>query len=78
MSHYTFVSDFAKEDIEITLREIFPEEIETKLILQEKITGPWSGDHLCSVQVKLPDARMFSWPKMLADQAQVFKDIKMQ
>ena len=33
---YTFVSDYHREDIEYTLEEIFPEEIEVNLVSVEK------------------------------------------
>ena len=77
---YTFVSEFAREDIDYTLREIFPVEMEAKLTSRVKAPhyGPRSADHLCSVQIKLPDDQRFSWPEMMADQAEVFKDLALQ
>ena len=77
---YTFVSEFARDDIDYTLREIFPEEMEARLTSRVKAPhyGPRSADHICSVQIKLPDNQRFSWPEMLADQAEVFKDLAVQ
>ena len=77
---YTFVSEFARDDIVYTLEEIFPAEMEPKLTSRVKAPhyGPKSADHICSVQIKLPDNRSFSWPEMLADQAEVFKDLAVQ
>ena len=48
---YTFVSDFATEDIEITLREIFPDDVETEIIARAKLGGMRSAEHLCTVSV---------------------------
>ena len=77
---YTFVSEFAREDIDYTLEEIFPAEMEAKLTSRVKAPhyGPRSADHLCSVKIKLPNDQRFSWPEMLADQAEVFKNLAVQ
>ena len=52
----TFVSEFHVEDIEYTLKEILPENIEATLVSRVKVVGPWSADHLCTVEMKLPGA----------------------
>ena len=77
---YTFVSEFAREDIDYTLQELFPAEMKAKLTSRVKAPhyGPRSADHLCSVQIKRPDDQRFSWPEMQADQAEVFKDLAVQ
>ena len=72
---YTFVSDFHQEDVEYTIKEIFPENIGTRIISNEKVGDRFSADHLFSVLIELPDDRRFSWPQMSADQAVVFKDV---
>jgi hypothetical protein len=41
---YTFVSDFHQEDIEYTLNEIIPEDVETKLVSAVRIGGIQSAD----------------------------------
>ena len=72
---YTFVSDFHQEDVEYTIKEIFPENIGTRILSNEKVGDRLSADHLFSVLIELPDDRRFSWPQMSADQAVVFKDV---
>ena len=74
---YTFVSEFALEDIEYTLRELFPK-VETNLLSRVKLVGPWSADHLCTLEINLPDSQNFSWPQMSRVQAEVCKDIQRQ
>ena len=74
---YTFVSEFAREDIEYTLREIFPH-VETNLISQVKIVRPRSADHLCTVEIIPPDLQNFSWPEMSTVQDEVIKDLQKQ
>ena len=74
---YTFVSEFAVEDIEYTLREIFPH-VETKLLSRVKLIGPWSADHLCTLEIYLPAAQNFSWPEMSRIQADVLTNIQKQ
>ena len=74
---YTFVSEFAVEDIQYTLREIFPH-VETNLLARVKLIGPWSADHLCTVEILLPDAQNFSWPEMSRVQAEVLMNIQKQ
>ena len=73
---WTFVSEFHVEDIEYTLKEILPENIEATLVSRVKVVGPWSADHLCTVEMKLPGAgdQRFSWPEMSVNQADVSKD----
>ena len=66
------------EDIDYTLKEILPANIEATLVSREKVVGPWSADHLCTVALKLPGNARFSWPEMSVDQAEAFKDLKMQ
>ena len=72
---YTFVSDFHREDVEYTMKEIFPEDIGTKICSTVKVGDRFSADHLFSVIIQLPDDRRFSWPEMSTDQAVVFKDV---
>ena len=71
------MSEFAIEDIEYTLREIFPN-IETNLLSRVKLIGPWSADHLCTLEIHLPDSQNFSWPEMSRVQAEVLTDIQKQ
>ena len=84
---YTFVSEFHLEDIEYTLREIFPEDVKArpglvKAILMSRVKvigrGPRSADHICTLRLELPGPQIFSWPAMTRDQAEVFKDIQKQ
>ena len=73
---YTFVSDFHREDVEYTMKEIFPEDIRTKILSEVKVGDRFTADHLFSVLIELPDDQRFSWPKMSADQAVVFKNMQ--
>ena len=75
---YTFVSDFATEDILITLKEIFTDDVKAELISCLKIGGLRSSDHFCTVGLKLSSDKRFVWPEMMRDQADVFKELKMQ
>ena len=72
-----FVSEFATDDIELTLRELFPDYVETHIISQVKIGGLRSAEHLCTVSIKFSSDQTFSWPDMVKDQAEVFKDLRM-
>ena len=75
---YTFVTDFATEDIQITLKEIFSNDVKAELISCIKLGGLRSADHLCTVHVKFSSDQRFTWPEMMKDQADVFKELKMQ
>ena len=72
---YTFVSDFHREDVEYTMKEIFPQDVRTKILSNVKVGDRFSADHLFSVLIQLPDDRRFIWPEMSTDQAVVFKDV---
>ena len=74
---YTFVSEFALEDINYTLREIFPH-MEMNLLSRVKMIGPWSADHLCTLEINHPVLENFSWPEMSRVQVEVIKDIQKQ
>ena len=74
---YTFVSEFATDDIELTLRELFPDDVETHIISQVKIGGLRSAEHLCTVSIKFSSDQTLSWPDMVKDQAEVFKELRM-
>ena len=65
---YTFVSWFHQEDVKYTLKEIFLEE--ACIVSREKVGEPKSAEYLWTIEVKVP------WPKMSADQTQIFKDIQ--
>ena len=45
---YTFISEYAREDVEYTLREIFPEDVKAILMSQKNVTGcgPQNADHI--------------------------------
>jgi hypothetical protein len=74
---YTFVSDFHREDIEYTLKEFIPEEVETKLVSVIRIGGLQSADQLCKIVIKIPPNKKFTWPMMKRSQGDVIKDLKM-
>ena len=71
---YTFISDFHKEDIEYTLKEVIPVDIETKIVSVVRIGGLQSADQLCTLAVKLPPEKNFSWPVMSKSQSEVIKN----
>ena len=75
---YNFVSDYHREDVEYTLEEVFPKDVETKILSCKKLGDRSSADHLFSVLIQLPDDRKFSWSDMYADQALVIKNVQMQ
>ena len=74
---YTFVSDFHKEDIEYTLQEFIPEDVETKFVSMVRIGGLKSADHLCTLSMKMPLDKNFTWPTMSTSQLEVIKDLKL-
>ena len=73
---FTFVSNFHSEDIEYTLKEVIPVDIETKLISVVRIGGLKSADQLCTLQIKMPPEKKFIWPVMNQSQSEVIKDLK--
>ena len=73
---YTFVSDFHKEDIEYTLQEFLPEDVEHKFVSVVRIGGIQSADQLCTLSIKMPPDRNFTWPTISTSQQEVIKDLK--
>jgi hypothetical protein len=73
---YTFVSDFHKEDVEYTLKEIIPEDVEIKLVSVIRIGGLQRADQLCKLVVKMPPEKNVIWPRMTQSQSEVIKEIK--
>ena len=71
---FEFVSNYAEEDIQFTLEEIFPEtSVNLKSIKQCK---PRSADYLYNDKVKLSPGKRDYWPEMQTDPAIVFKNLK--
>ena len=58
-----------------TLDEILSEEIETQLTSRVRLYGPRSAAHLCTIVIKLPPDKTFSWPEMNSEQKEVLKDL---
>ena len=76
---YTFVSDFHKEDIEYTIKELIPENIEIKLVSVVRIGGLQSADQLWTLVMKMPPEKNFiwpGWPMMSTSQSEVIKNLK--
>ena len=73
--NYTFVSKYATEDIMYTLEEIFPSDVETKLVSRVRTMEPRSADHLCTIRIKLAAPQHFIWPGMNRIQEEVIKDL---
>ena len=72
---FTFVSDFHREDIEYTLKEVIPVDVEMELISVVRIGGLKSADQLCTLQIKMPPEK-FIWPVMSQSQSEVIKALK--
>jgi hypothetical protein len=73
---YTFVSDFHQEDIEYTIKELIPEDVDTTLVSVVRIGGLQSADQLCTLLIKMPPEKNFIWPIMSKSQSEVIKDLK--
>ena len=73
---YTILSDFHKEDIEYTIKEVIPEDIEAKLASVVRIGGLQSAEQLCTYVIKMPPDKNFIWPMMTRRQSEVIKEIK--
>ena len=73
--NYTFVSEYATEDILYTLEEILPTDVETNLVSHVRTMEPRSADHLCTIRIKLPAPQYFQWPDMNRIQKEVIKDL---
>ena len=73
---YTFISDFHREDIDYTIKEVIPEEIETTLASVVRIGGLHSADQLCTLRIKVPPEKTFIWPVMTNSQSEVIKKLK--
>jgi hypothetical protein len=71
---YEFVSNYAEDDIQFTLEEIFPER--SIYLVSLKQCKPRSADYLHCVTVELSSGQRKHWPEMQADQAAVFKNLK--
>ena len=71
---YTFLSDYAEEDIKYTLDEIF---LKKNAFLNSLVQcRPRSAECLCTVEVKIDSGQEFFWPAMDTIQAQVVQDLK--
>ena len=75
-STYSFVSDFAREDIDYTIEEVITEAIDVKVISREKIGDPRkSAEYLYTISVGTPSDD-WQWPKMSGLQSDVLKMLK--
>jgi hypothetical protein len=73
---FTFVSDYHREDIEYTIKEVIPIDIESKLTSVVRIGGLMSADQLCTLVIKMPSENKFIWPVMSQNQSEVIKELK--
>jgi hypothetical protein len=74
---YTFVSDFHKEDIAYTIKEVMTaEDVETKLVSVIRIGGLQSAEQLCTLVVKNSPGKNFIWPRMSKGQSEVIRELK--
>ena len=73
---YTFLSDFHKEDIEYTIKEVISEDVEAKLTSVVRIGGLQSAEQLCTLVIKMPPDKNFIWPMMTKSQTEVIKEMR--
>ena len=72
---YTFVSTFAEEDVEYTLKEVLSNDIKIDIISREKVGDQRSAEHLFRVKVSMIDDD-WQWPMMNGIQADVIKKLE--
>ena len=75
---WNFSSEYADDDVDFTIEEMFPYSDEIKVLSKTKVTEPRSAEHLFRVKIKLPPEHMFSWPVMTATQLDVLKNLMME
>ena len=71
---FTFVSDYAEEDIVYTLQELFPAK-DFSLLSRVRLR-PMCADHECTVALTARTCQSFIWPDMIGIQAQVCKEVR--
>ena len=72
---FTFLSDYAEEDVQYTLVETLSEEIGFDMLSRVKTKDKKSADHLCTVKVLLPHDD-WQWPMLTEIQSKVFRNLK--
>ena len=78
---FSFKSDFAEEDVENCIDEIFKNTnvSSAKIILKDQLR-PSSADYLYTLELKIDNGIIqkasFSWPQMSSSQKDVFKNLK--
>ena len=78
---FSFKSDFAEEDIQKSLDEIFKNtNTSTKIIHRDQL-GPGSAAvYLYTLELKIEKGKLqkisFSWPQMLPSQTAIFQSLK--
>jgi hypothetical protein len=78
---FSFKSDFAEEDIEYCLDEIFKDtNVTSKQIILKDQLRPRSADYLYTLELKMDKENIhksnFSWPKMSSSQKEVSQNLK--
>ena len=73
---YTFISDFHKEDIEYTIKEVIPVDVKTKIVSVVRIGGLQSADQLCTLVVKQAPEKNFVWSVMSQSQSEVIRNLR--
>ena len=73
-----FTSEYADDDVDFTIREMFPCYEEFKVLSKTKISEPHSADRIFRVNIKLPPEQMFLWPMMTGTQLEVLKNLRME
>ena len=72
---FTFLSDYAEEDITYTLVESLTKEIDFEMVSRVKTKDVKSADHVCTVRVSVP-YHDWQWPRLNDIQEKVFRDLK--
>ena len=72
---FTFLSEYAEEDILYSFTELFPGKNVATLV-SRVLVNPRTADHLCTVVLQLVDPQKFSWPPMGPVNTEVFREIR--
>ena len=74
---FSFISHFGKYDLEYTLKELFPEALNAKLVSHKKVEHEKNANHICIVTLETACDELFTWPEMNNIQKEVITEIKL-
>ena len=76
---WNFSSEFADDDVEYTIKEMFPQSEEVEIVSKLKLKDETlSAERFFKVRIKLPPEAKFSWPVMTKTQLEVLKNLRME